>query len=244
MEKKFKLITFIDRINFISDKFISYYSNIFNKDEFHFLINSKTSEHVGNYLIENGFNQNQFQKINRESYGVGEIVWTQNLIQKRFINQGFIVIYVDIDEFIYHKNLKSYIISSKQNHFCPRGFQIFQNLNETELDINKTIFSQREYYKPSWWYSKICILKTPHQWTSGRHNKYFSPSEQDEFYLFDISKSCKKIFFENNVKTFELYDKLNRNYVRLTEKNLDTVYKSKLSNLIKIPEKIKLDINL
>jgi hypothetical protein len=61
-EKKFKLITAIDRINYFSDNFIDYYKKWFLVEEFYFMVHEKNYDSVILYLFSKGFGENNIEK--------------------------------------------------------------------------------------------------------------------------------------------------------------------------------------
>lgn len=209
---KFKLITYIDRINFFSEKFISFYLKTFNFDEFHFLIHHKNFNQLTEYLNSKGFSSLNYEKLERNRFGFGENINKQNQIKSHFLKLGFIVVYADIDELIYHPDLKNYILNSHDELYCPLGITITQNLDESKIDIGKNILEQRtKFFFNQEWYSKVCILKKDFIWDMGRHNKKGVKIDENIF-LFDIGKICIESYLENNFKTLEIYDLVNSRY--------------------------------
>lgn len=238
--KKFKLITKIDRVNFFSDLFIKYYSTFFNKKEFFFIVENQSYEIIEKYLLENGFDRNQLYKYTHHNYGYGNSVSLQNDLQKFFINDNFIVIYVDIDEFLFSENIKKFILNSKENYICPKGYCIIQDTDENFLDKKINFIEQRKKcFIDVEWYSKVCILKSKFEWIPGRHNKNWYTKICDEVLLLDIGKICKKIMIENNKITKEKYKNSIERYIIDNLEDIEKFYQNfNNKNLINIPELI------
>lgn len=207
---KFKLITCIDRINYLSDVFINYYKRIFNNDEFYFLIDSRYQNVIRPYLDKHvpGYG---YKLINRDSFGNG-FSHIQNPVKTAFISQGYIVVYADIDELIYHPNLKEYIINSDKQLILAQGVVLFQHPSEAPLDKNKKILDQRGFCKLSNHFSKVCILKKDFQWTPGRHNKPPGLRVDGNVFIVDISKMCNNLISENNADNRKIYKSLTKRY--------------------------------
>lgn len=236
----FKLVTFIDRINYFSDKFISYYKQIFNPEEFFFIINWRDLEEIKAYLLDHGFSEKSFHvNMTRTNFGYGEQVSQQNSIKREFISRGYIVVYADIDELIYHPDFKSYVLNSPKQLFCSKGIQIVQAPGEAYLDVTKPIVDQRlmgqydDYY-----YAKVCILKKDFTWTGGRHNKE-GVKPDENIWLLDIGKVCKHLMLENNKKTTELYGGVFPRYTYKTMPEVEKEYKNYLKGIAPIPEIVK-----
>jgi hypothetical protein len=52
---KFKVITYIDRVNILSDTFINYYLKFFKPEEFYFLILESEFKNISEYLLNKDF---------------------------------------------------------------------------------------------------------------------------------------------------------------------------------------------
>ena len=240
--EKFIKITYIDRINFFSDFYIKHYKSLFDLNEFLFIVDSDNLQKISNYLLENGFDNRNILSLKLEkSYGYGERTKLQNDLSKNFISKGYIVIYSDIDELIFHENLKEYILNNKDEYICPQGMFLIQNENENYFDIKNSILSQRNFCKiDNIWYSKVCILKKPYVWTAGRHNKPKNITIDNNVYLIDIGRICKKIVLENNNISSKLYKTTSFRYSILNKDKIENefqlIYKSGLNE---IPEIIK-----
>lgn len=235
---KFKLITYIDRINVFSDTFFKHYLKIFNPEEFYVITYTETLDVVKPYLKSFGVKEDSIHVINRNKFGFGENVSLQNRLKQIFLDKGFIVIYADVDEMIWHPDLKEYIKTSPQFFFCAKGFQIVQNDGEGFLDVSRPILEQRQWCQPDYdYYSKVCILKRDFSWTGGRHNKG-TIKVDDSIYLIDLGKVCKKLMIDNNTQTTSLYKGVMERYRIKSMEILEREYKQYLKKIEKIPETI------
>jgi len=219
--KKIKVITYIDRFNILSDTFINYYLNFFNSDEFYFLILDSEFNLIRDYLLSKNFSEKNFESVKNEYYGtVKNILHLQNEILDRFLNQGFIVVYVDIDEIIYHHDLKNYILTNIKDYITPSGIFLIPNQHEGHLISNHKILDQRGYcIFDNIWTSKTCILNKKYVWSGGRHNKNTNKIYEDIF-LIDIGKSCPKLMLENNKITNKIYKNVTFRYSTENESDI------------------------
>lgn len=232
---KFKLITYIDRQNYLSDVFIKHYLTIFKPDEFFFLVYDQNFRAMREYFKKFGFTENNMHLITRRQFGFGENVAMQNRIKRLYLDGGHTVVYADVDELIWHPDFKNYISDSSEVHFCATGYQIVQNEGEDFLDITKPILEQRQWCQPDYhYYSKLCILKKDFTWTGGRHNKN-GMKPDPSLYLVDIGKVCKKIMIENNIETTRIYGTVMERYRLITLESLEKEYKQYLKKIEKIP---------
>lgn len=235
-KNKFKIVTYIDRINVISEIFIKYYLNFFNLDEFHFLILDTEYKKIHTYLLNKNFSDKNFQTISNKHYGIPKILGTQNQVSNTFVEQGYIVVYVDIDEIIYHHDLRNYINSNIDDYITPSGIVLMPNSNEGHLNHNDKILNQRKYCLfDNLWYSKTCILNKKYQWSGGRHNKNLNRIS-DDIFLIDIGKCCSKLILENNKKTNEIYDNVITKYSTENELEIEKMISQHRHSLKQLPE--------
>ena len=219
---QFKLVTYIDRVNYISDTFISYYKKIFSPEEFIFMVTEANYSKIREYLDNNGLQNAHIRGLRtRTSFGFGENVHNQNAIVKSLVENGFTVVYADIDELIYHPNLKEYIENKPDKLIAAKGMLIFQHPSEPYLDSTKKVFEQRSYCKfNDHYFSKVCILKEPFKWTPGRHNRPKNCAIDNNLYLIDIGKICKNLIVQNNEINKRMYQEI---YWRYAESNINKI---------------------
>jgi hypothetical protein len=237
--KKIKVITYIDRFNVLSDTFINYYLNFFNSDEFHFLILDSEFSSVRDYLLSKNFSEKNFESVKNRYYGtVNDILSLQNEVLNRFLNQGFIVVYVDIDEIIYHHDLKNYILTNIKDYITPSGIILIPNQHEDHLNPDHKILDQRGYcIFDNTWYSKTCILNKKYVWSGGRHNKNTNKIYEDIF-LIDIGKSCPKLMLENNKMTNKIYKNVSFKYSTENESVIEKMISKSVPLLKPLPNYI------
>lgn len=236
---KFKLITYMDRQNHLSDVFIKHYLSIFEPEDFFFLLYNQNFEEMKEYLESFGFTQGNMHVISRKYFGFGENVHVQNMMKRVHLDKGYTVVYADVDELIWHPDLKNYISSSREVHFCASGYQIIQHPTEDFLNRTEPILDQRNWCQPDYnYYSKLCILKKDFTWTGGRHNKNHMKADPS-LYLIDIGKVCKRLMLENNKESVRIYKTVMERYTVVTMEDIDNQYVNYLSSLAEIPQAIK-----
>ena len=229
-EKKFRLVTAIDRINYFSDNFIAYYKKWFLDEEFYFMVHEKNYESIKHYLFSKGFTETNIEKYNISIFGEGHNVNNQNRIKTKFLNQGYIVVYADMDERVYHPDLRNYILNKDCEYIIPQGMQIIQTKDELPLDFTRNVIEQRLVCIPDiFWYSKVCILKKDFIWDHGRHNKPHKHTIDQEVYLVDIGKVCKDFMIENNKLSSNIYKKVIWRYKETNKINIDREVYNKIS---------------
>lgn len=237
---KFKLITYLDRINVLSDVFFTYYLKIFKPEDFHIMLYKEAEEDLRHYLTKFGFAGDNIMVLTRTHFGFGENVDMQNRVKSEYLKRGYIVIYADIDEIIWHPDLKNYIKDYPQPFICTNGIQIVQNVDEDYLDASRPILDQRSWCQPDYYYySKLCILKKDFKWTAGRHNKGTIPVDKS-VYLIDIGKVCKKLMLENNIKTTAIYKRIMERYRISSQESMEIEYQKHLNKIQLIPQEVKI----
>ena len=230
-DKKFRLITAIDRINYFSDNFIAYYKKWFLDEEFYFMVHEKNYNEIENYLFSKGFGPSNIEKYNIMTFGEGHNVGNQNRIKTDFLNQGYIVVYADMDERIYHPDLRNYILSKRDfEYIMPQGMQVIQTKDEPPLDFTKNIIGQRSVcVLDVIWYSKVCILGKDFKWDHGRHNKPHRHPVDRNVYLIDVGKVCKDFMIENNKISSEIYHKVMWRYKETDKARIDREFYGKVA---------------
>jgi hypothetical protein len=240
-EKKFKLITAIDRINYFSDNFIDYYKKWFLVEEFYFMVHEKNYESIKLYLFSKGFGENNIEKYTIKTFGEGHNIINQNRIKTDFLNDGYIVVYADMDERIYHPNLREYIQKSELDFIIPQGMQIVHEKGEAPLDFTRNIIEQRNTcVLDTFWYSKVCILKKDFKWNHGRHNKPNVHTIDVNVYMIDVGKACKDFMIQNNIVSSEIYLKVMWRYKETNVMNIEReIYNKIIDKSITVPSDLK-----
>ena len=236
--KNLKVITQIDRINYFSDNFINYYKNFFHPEEFYFLIHDVNKNLIIPYLQSHGINN--FETYYIKSYGRGDNIEKQNEIKKRFINEGYIVLYADQDERIFHPDLRNYIINTLNDWIAPTGIVLLQHDSESPLDETKKILEQRSWGKlDTCWFSKTCILRKDFEWLPGRHTRPLTLKIDANIYLIDTGKCCKDLMLKNNQESNKIYKSVFWRYSTDNENVVKKVFEEHKGYLEKLPQIIK-----
>lgn len=237
--EKVILITAIDRINYFSDNFIKYYLNFFHPDEVFFMVNYVDYNEIVKYLRGYGFSK--FEQYQGKSFGEGNNITNQNRIKTQFIQSGYKVVYSDMDERIYHPQLRDIILNTQYDHLVAFGMQIIQKPDEPPLDLTKNVLEQRDWcYPDRQWYSKTCILNKDFHWTPGRHNRLGAPKLIENLYLFDLGRCCKDLMIINNATTNRIYGRVMWRYKELNKAVIEReLYNPLMPKLINIPAIVK-----
>jgi hypothetical protein len=235
---KLKIGTYIDRSNIISDIFINYYLKFFNHNEFHFLILDKNFDGVSDYLKTKGFSEDSFEKVENSHIGVPILLKNQNSFVKKYTSEGFITVYVDIDEILYHSDLRNFIINNDYDFITPKGVVIIPHLNEDVINEKNKILDQRSFcVLNDEYHSKVTVLRKEIEWSGGRHNKN-NNKIFDNIFLIDISKCCPKIMLDNNITSNHLYSKSTERYSMVDQKKIEDTLDGWRKRLTKLPDYI------
>lgn len=236
---KFKVITYIDRVNILSDIFINYYLKFFKPEEFYFLILESEFKNISEYLLNKDFTGECFEKIINGYFGtVDDILSVQNNVLNKFIENGFTVVYADIDEIIYHHDLRNYIINNLKDYITPSGVVLLPNKNDGPITQNNKILDQRNHCVfNNQYHSKTCILNKKYIWDGGRHNKN-SNKISDDIFLIDIGKCCKEIILYNNRFTNKIYKNVSFRYSTENKSDIDKMVSKFFPSLKPLPEYI------
>ena len=70
------------------------------------MVHNVNSKEIKTYLKEHGFTDEQMFDYSINRFGWGDNVINQNALKKRFLSEGYTVLYADMDELIFHPNLK------------------------------------------------------------------------------------------------------------------------------------------
>lgn len=238
--EKFKLITHIDRIGYFGKNFIDYYKKFFSIEEFRFMVHNVNDSKIRPFLYGEGFTDDEIESYDIKAYGWGNNIKKQNEIKKRYIDQGYIVIYADQDERIFHPDLRNYILNNLDRWIIPTGISLMQHDSEPPLDENKSVLEQRSYGKlDTYWFSKTCILRENYEWLPGRHTKPIISKIDPNIYLIDIGKMCKDFMLQNNEESKRIYKEVFWRYSTNDKKIFSSVFNEHLGPLVLLPSIIK-----
>ena len=180
--RRIKIFTIIDRLNWFSDIWIKYHLKYFKKEQLAF-INDKiflSDEELKNYLIEKFEYKDDEINIIHSSEQPKDLAqrhtfMTQflNNTQSILLKENDVVIYLDIDELIYHAELLNILQTFEQDYIVTNSMDITHNINfEDDFDFSRPINLQRNFINTSItsnWYRKPIITRKEIQWTDGRH---------------------------------------------------------------------------
>jgi hypothetical protein len=238
--KTLKLITQIDRVNYFSDNFINYYKRFFNPNEFRFMVHKFNESTIKPYLYAHGFTDDEMEIYDIRAYGWGDNIKRQNEIKKRYIDQGYIVVYADMDERIFHPDLRNYILTNLKDWIVPTGMSLMQHPSEHYLDETRLVLEQRSYGKlDRYWFSKVSILARDFEWLPGRHTRPINSLIDPNVYLIDIGKLCKDFMLKNNEESRKIYQRIFWRYSTDKKNIIDSVFAEHKGDLEPLPKIIK-----
>lgn len=222
--RKIKIITQIDRINWFLEKWISYHTKVFKKEELVFLVDDKfvSTDVITKFLKKKKFKKNEINIITLHDLPIEYIARMRNTtpfinnLQKQLLETCDVVIYLDIDELLYHAELREVLNTFNSDFLVTNTIDVIHNihLEKDSFDFNKNVFSQRKFHNVSdarKWYYKPAITRRPANWGDGRHSidgSFFGPSPEN-VYLIHLGKM-----------DFEYTNQLNKENILMREKDL------------------------
>lgn len=247
MNRKIKILVQLDRFNWFSDTFIKYYLKFFNKNELYFLFDTRffSGADLTEYLKNKNFLEEEINIIpmndvpqsigDRMSYTTNFI----NILQKELLSDGSVLIHPDIDELIYHPNLRELLETFNGLYLMPSPIDVIHDLvKESDFNFNSPIFSQRSYYLDpnssiASWYYKPLIIKDEYKWDVGRHS--IERRVTDGLYLIHIGKIDYNFVEYLNKENLTMYVDQETNQNGITGDNLKDWFSINFSNLLPIP---------
>ncbi len=189
MNRKIRLVTSCDRApNYLMNIAVKYWLRTFNSNELIFLVNNITHFDMVQSLKESyNIDAKRVYNLEEASTTDGCLVWDYtscknyseflnldrdmiNNLQESLLNNGTdVVVFLDRDEMLYHKDLRKLLNEFSEPVIRPRGIEIIQTGTEGGLDETKPIHEQRSYVRYYSSKSKPCITKQPIKWQTGRH---------------------------------------------------------------------------
>lgn len=222
--RKIKLITQIDRINWFLEKWISHHTKVFKKEELVFLVDDKfvSTDVFTKFLKKKKFKKNEINIISLHDlpieYTARMRITTPfiNTLQKQLLETYDVVIYLDIDELLYHPELREVLNTFTSDFLVTNTIDIIHNVNleKNSFDFSKNVFSQRKFHNVSdsrKWYYKPIITRRPAEWGDGRHSidgAFLLPSAEN-VYLIHLGKI-----------DFEYANFLNKENIQMREKTI------------------------
>lgn len=221
-----KIITHVDRINWFLHKWLDYHRSIFPDEVFHFIIDENfiDANALSDFLISKGFEASkinivQFNNLPNEYDARLEYstLFVNNL-QKELLTNFDVVIYLDIDELLYHEDILNVLNSFSSNFLTTNVIDVTHNMSkEPSFDFNKSVFSQRNYMNTSptaGWYKKPIITRIPVNWGHGKHTIDrigFDPSPENIYiiHLGKIDFEFSNLLAKENIKMRGRYESQN-----------------------------------
>lgn len=213
--RSIKVFTHVDRINWFFSKWIIYHQKYFQNNEFLFIIDNQfiSEEEITSKLLSHGFYPEDIQIV---SFGnipqdyYSRMAYARpfvNSLQKKLLSNSEVVIYLDIDELLYHSDLRNLLNTFTDDFLVTNVVDVTHRISaEPDFDFNRSVFSQRRYMnvsETSGWYIKPIITRVPVNWGDGRHTidgLGYSPKPQDLF-IIHLGKVdfefCNKLAKEN-----------------------------------------------
>jgi hypothetical protein len=216
--RKIKILLQVDRINWILNKSISYYRNFLPDESFYFLHDERLLplETFKEYLSSKNFdesNQKFFTMYDVPSDFAKSMEYCtkfRNSIQPKLLEDNSVLLFPDLDEFIYHPNLIELLQTFELPYLIPEPIDVIHNKKwENKLNFDEPIFTQRKYccspdYGMINWYKKICIVRQYKEWVNGKETRE-SISPINNLYLIHIGK----VDFDNmenlNIENCNMY---------------------------------------
>jgi hypothetical protein len=204
------------------------------------MVHDVNSDIIKPYLYSYGFTDDEIEMYDIKGYGFGNNINRQNEIKRRYISQGCIVVYADMDERIFHPDLRNYILNNDKIWIIPTGISLMQHPSEPPLDETKLVLEQRSYGKLDvYWFSKTCILRKNYEWLPGRHTKPPNSYIDPNIYLVDIGKMCKDFMLKNNEESRKIYNSLFWRYSIDKKDKIAAIFEEHKGNLTLLPREIK-----
>jgi hypothetical protein len=244
MTMNFSIFTYIDRYNIFLDIWINYYTTFIATCDIVILYRNSTNFNLRLYLDSNGYANVTIIEIPTSSDQYVDVS-IFNDIQIDLLKKYDRIMFSDIDELIYHKNLIKLIDTFETPYLTTIGFEIVHNyLIEPKLDHNLEILSQRKYGMFSEWYDKPLILKEPLDWSPGKHSNNMTNYKIPGLYLIHLNKIDFNMLCENNNQTANLYsDGYAHNRINSLNDIKQYFDVHLMPNLVSIPSDITLQIN-
>jgi len=177
-------------------------------------------------------------------------------MQEELLKSYQYVLFTDIDEIIIpnlekFKDLKDYLTKFKKDCVRCNGFELIHIKNkELEIDLNKSILSQRNFWYQNILYSKPLLSNKLLNWCAGFHNE--GPNDSNtidkELYLLHLHKMDLNLALEKHIRIAKMKRNESKNdyeggpHNKIDNKNEleQWFYKEKhMKNVVKIPDWLK-----
>jgi hypothetical protein len=254
------IFTFVNRHNFFLDKWLEWHTKFFAPEDIYIVFekNDYFKFDLQSYLISNGLHKVKVISVDYFNYDnnindrINNIALFLSKTQSELLKKYNVVCCTDIDEFLFHPDLKNILQTFDEDYLTPHGVEIVQNLDfEKDLDLSKIIMSQRSYcanlenHFARGNYSKPIIIKKELVWGAGKHHKNLEDAIMKEnLYLIHINKiDFNQLIKMNNenVKSggHSEHDNMGSMETLMKRLNQYSYYINYTPHLVKIPEVIK-----
>ena len=239
MKRKVTVFTYVDRYSYFLDKWLEYYTQIFEPNELLIVYSNITSFNIYDYLKSKDLHEVSVLNVIPDTDSFIQKNKTFNDVQKLLLKTNDVVVYSDVDELIFHPYLRDLIDNFMTDYMTTTGFEIIHSENEPPLDFKQSILSQREFGIYSDWYDKPLIVKKELHWEEGKHNKNTAPITYNNLYLVHLNKIDIKLLSELNLQNQTLFKNVLPHNASIGE-DLNKVFSEHFyKQLEPIPEVIK-----
>lgn len=187
---------------------VNYYSKFFDEKDLYIINHASTDESIDMVKKE-------YKKINiiNLTYEPFDDIFKINEIKKQqttLLESYKCTLFSDPDELlvpIKTLDLKKYVndfINSENKTIQSNGWEVIhlpkQGMIEPEIDLTKSILSQRNYWfhSPNW-YSKVVLSKDPVNWSPGLHAANNTFTFDYDFYLIHLHRIDYNLSYIKNV---------------------------------------------
>jgi len=254
------IFTFVNRHNFFLDKWLEWHTRFFAPEDIYLIFekNDYFKFDLQSYLISNGLYKVKIIPVDYFSYDnniyniINNFALFLSKTQSELLKKYNVVCCIDIDEFLFHPDLKNILQTFDEDYLTPYGVEIVQNLDfEKDLNLSKSIISQRNYcadlnnHFSKGNYSKPVIVRKELVWGAGKHHKNLEDAIMKEnLYLIHINKiDFNQLIKMNNenVKSggHSEHDNMGSMETLIRRLNQYSYYINYTPHLVKIPEVIK-----
>lgn len=240
--RKIKIFTNFHKYNLFLDVWLDYYTKIVDQDDITILHLKITDFDLVGYLKEEGYSG-----ISVEDREIGCKLHKK---QWELFDNCDVVVYSDLDEIIYHRDLLNILNDFESPYLTTTGFEIIHNFGEElPIDMSKKIMDQRSWGIFSQYYNKSLILKDRFEWGRGNHTLYDKDTHKpmvnevaDGLYLVHLNRfDFSSLLNLNRENTkFGIYSKYWHQVITDEEKLKKYFVDNFFPKLVRIPDDIKL----
>lgn len=245
MKRHIKAFTYVDRYNIFLDIWMNYYTSFILPKDILIMYRNSSGFDLQKYLAVRGWKSVEVVEVPTSSdQMVSAALFIET--QKYLLDNSDIVLYSDIDEIIFHKDLIGILNTFTDPFLTTTGFEIVQNIDkEDALSTYDEIVGQRRYGKFSEWYDKSVVLRSAVYWEDGKHSKNSTKNALDGLYLVHLNKIDINILQQTNKQTAQYYTTgVPHNRVSDIQELIQHYELDRLEQLQQIPEDISIYLKL